>query len=62
MYDCVVDGTPGWGFVNHQSFVTMDHNVAYNFKGSAFVTEDGNEIGSMTYNMAVKVCLIIPVL
>lgn len=54
VYDCVVDGTPGWGFVNHQSFVTMDHNVAYNFKGSAFVTEDGNEIGSMTYNMAVK--------
>lgn len=54
IYDCVVDGTPGWGFVNHQSFVNIDHNVVYNFKGSAFVTEDGNEIGSMTNNIAVK--------
>lgn len=54
VYNCVVDGTPGWGFVNHQSFVNMDNNVAYNFRGSAFVSEDGNEIGSMTNNIAIK--------
>ncbi|MFN3939529.1 MAG: G8 domain-containing protein, partial [Chitinophagales bacterium] len=52
--NCVVNGTPGWGFVNHQSYVQMDQNVVYNFRGSAFVSEDGNEIGSMTGNIAIK--------
>ncbi|MBA4105505.1 MAG: hypothetical protein C0485_07080 [Pirellula sp.] len=50
----VITDSPGWGFVNHQSNVIFDENVAYNVKGSAFVTEDGNEIGSFTRNLALN--------
>jgi len=50
----VITDSPSWGFVNHQSNVIFDENVAYNVKGSAFVTEDGNEIGSFTRNLALN--------
>jgi hypothetical protein len=50
----VVDGSPGWGFVNHSSNVNFETNVAYSVKGSAFVTEDGNEIGLMRANLALS--------
>ncbi len=51
----LVVGSPGWGFVNHQSNVIMENNVAYNIVGAAFVTEDGNEIGVMRGNLAMNV-------
>jgi hypothetical protein len=50
----VVEGSPGWGYVNHSSNVDFINNVAYGVNGSAFVTEDGNEIGSMVRNLAVS--------
>jgi len=50
---CVVNDTPGWGFVNHSSFVQMDNNVAYNFAGAGFVTQDGDEAGDFTHCFAV---------
>jgi hypothetical protein len=50
----VVDGSPGWGYVNHQSHVTMEDNVAFGVVGAAFTTEDGNEIGSMSRNLAMS--------
>lgn len=50
----VITDSPGWGFVNHQSNVIFEENVAYNVKGSAFVTEDGNEIGAFTRNLALN--------
>jgi hypothetical protein len=50
----VVDGSPGWGYVNHQSNVTMDDNVAFGVVGAAFTTEDGNEIGTMRRNLAMS--------
>lgn len=50
----VVHGSPGWGFVNHSSFVDFDSNIAYAVDGSAFVTEAGDEIGSFTGNLAVR--------
>ncbi|MFM7132151.1 MAG: hypothetical protein ACKO0V_22615, partial [bacterium] len=49
----VVD-SPGWGFVNHSSFVNFDHNVAFNVVGSSFVTEAGNELGRFVGNLAIK--------
>jgi len=49
----VVD-SPGWGFVNHQSNVVMENNVAYFVLGASFVTEDGNEIGLMRGNLALQ--------
>ncbi|RIK83993.1 MAG: hypothetical protein DCC67_05440 [Planctomycetota bacterium] len=50
----VVEGSPGWGYVNHSSNVAMEDNVAYQVFGSAFVGEDGNEIGAMRRNLAIS--------
>ncbi len=47
-------GSPGWGFVNHDSHVVMEKNAAYDVFGSAFVTETGNETGAMRNNIAIK--------
>jgi hypothetical protein len=49
----VVVDSPGWGFVNHDSFVNMADNVAFDVVGAAFVTEVGNEIGSFRRNLAI---------
>ncbi len=51
---CVAWGSPGWGFVNHGSHVDFVDNVAYDFAGSGFVTEAGNELGSFTGNVAIR--------
>ncbi|MEM9368873.1 MAG: G8 domain-containing protein, partial [Planctomycetota bacterium] len=50
----VVDGSPGWGLVNHSSNVDMINNVAYGVQGAAFYTEVGDEIGSMVGNIAIR--------
>ena len=49
----IVD-SPGWGVVNHESYVNMLHNVAFNVVGSSFVTEFGDEIGSMVGNLSIR--------
>jgi Ca2+-binding RTX toxin-like protein len=48
----VVD-SPGWGFVNHSSYVDMTNNVAVAVNGAAFVTEVGDEIGGFYNNLAI---------
>ncbi|MCA9259240.1 MAG: G8 domain-containing protein [Planctomycetales bacterium] len=50
----VVINSPGWGYVNHQSHVVMEDNVAFDVVGAAFVGEDGNEIGAMRNNLAIN--------
>ncbi|MCR9197394.1 MAG: G8 domain-containing protein, partial [Planctomycetaceae bacterium] len=50
----VVVGSPGYGFVNHTSNVNFIDNVAYNVAGSAYYTEAGDEIGTMTGNIAIR--------
>jgi hypothetical protein len=50
----VVVGSPGWGYVNHSSYVVMENNVAYDVLGAGFVTEDGNEIGVMRGNLSIN--------
>ncbi len=50
----VVSGNPGWGFVNHSSYVDFIDNVAYDVYGSAFSTEAGDEIGSFQNNIAIR--------
>ena len=49
----VVVDSPGWGFVNHSSYVDMTNNVAYDVHGAAFATEVGDEIGSFVDNIAI---------
>ena len=50
----VVSGNPGWGFVNHSSYVNFIDNVAYDVSGAAFSTEAGDEIGSFENNIAIR--------
>ena len=49
----LVLGSPGWGYVNHQSNVVMENNVALGVVGAGFATEDGNEIGAMRRNLSM---------
>ena len=51
--DCVVWGSPGWGFVNHSSDVEFRRCVAYDFAGAGFVTEAGDEVGLFEDNVAL---------
>ncbi len=50
----VVHGSPGWGMVNHSSFLHARDNVTYNVLGAGFVGEVGNEIGSYRHNIAIR--------
>jgi len=54
VYDCVVNGTVGWGFVSHSSHVDFQRNVAYDFTGAGFVTEFGDELGNFFDNIAIR--------
>jgi hypothetical protein len=49
----VVLDSPGWGFVNHSSYVDIVDNVAYGVRGAAFATEVGDEVGSFIGNVAM---------
>ena len=51
---CVVERNPGWGFVNHDSHVVFEDNVAYDTFGTGFVTEIGNETGAFIRNLSVR--------
>ena len=48
----VVDDSPGWGFVNHSSYVEFTDNVAANVNGAGFATEVGDETGLFRDNIA----------
>ncbi|MGF1480664.1 MAG: G8 domain-containing protein [Cyanophyceae cyanobacterium] len=47
-------GSPGWGFVHHDSHAVMNNNAAYDVFGSAFVSETGNETGEWKNNIAIN--------
>lgn len=49
-----VISSPGWGFVIHGSQVEMTNNASLDVFGSHFVTEDGNEIGVIKNNIAIR--------
>ena len=48
-----VFGSPGWGFVHHDSNALLDNNATYNTFGAGYVAESGNETGSWTDNIAI---------
>jgi G8 domain/Fibronectin type III domain len=54
VYNSVVNGTVGWGFVSHSSHVDFQNNVAYDFSGAGFVTEAGDELGNFDNNIAIR--------
>jgi hypothetical protein len=51
--DSVVIDSPGWGIVNHSSYVNVTDNVVFNAVGASYVTEAGDEIGSFDHNLAM---------
>jgi hypothetical protein len=48
-----VFGSPGWGFVHHDSHAILHDNASYDTFGAAFVAETGNETGQWTNNIAI---------
>ena len=50
----VVQGNPGWGYVNHSSNVDFVDNVAYDIGGAAYNTEVGDEVGSFEDNISIR--------
>ncbi len=51
---CSILDSPGWGVVNHSSYVDIINNVAHDTAGGAFVSEAGDEVGSFIGNLAVR--------
>ena len=49
-----VFGSPGWGFVHHDSHAVLHENASFNTLGAGFVSESGNETGSWTNNIAIQ--------
>ncbi len=49
-----VFGSPGWGYVHHDSNAIFHNNVSFDTFGAGFVAETGNEIGTWTNNLAIK--------
>lgn len=49
-----VFGSPGWGYVHHDSNAIFHNNISFDTFGAGFVAETGNEIGTWTNNLAIK--------
>ncbi|GAB4526847.1 MAG: hypothetical protein Kow00133_15720 [Amphiplicatus sp.] len=47
-------GSPGWGYVHHDSNAILADNAAYDVFGAAFVAELGTETGRWVHNIAIK--------
>ncbi len=50
----VVVDAPGWGYVNHSSYVEFIGNVSFDVVGAGFVSEVGDEVGLFQENLAIK--------
>lgn len=49
-----VFGSPGWGYVHHNSNAVFHDNASFDTFGAGFVAETGNEVGSWTRNIAIR--------
>lgn len=50
---CALWGSPGWGYVNHESYAWFEDNCSYNVLGSHFTDENGSELGGFRRNIAI---------
>ncbi len=48
-----VFGSPGWGYVHHDSNAFLGNNASYDTFGAGFVAETGNETGEWHDNIAI---------
>jgi hypothetical protein len=51
---CVVDGSPGWGFINNGGDVQISDDATYNCYGAGFVAKAGNETGCFMGDLAIR--------
>ena len=49
-----VDGSPGWGVVNHHAHAEVTDSVTHDVFGAGFVSEAGNERGAFRRNFALR--------
>ena len=49
-----VEGSPGWGIVQHDSHAGLEDNVVFDVVGAGIAAESGNEIGWWTDNLTIK--------
>ena len=49
-----INGSPGWGMVQHSANANFIDNVVYNAFGAAYVAENGNDVGNWLRNIAIK--------
>ena len=49
-----VEGSPGWGIVQHDSHAGLEDNVVFDVVGAGIASEAGNEIGWWKNNMTIK--------
>ncbi|MEM9003112.1 MAG: G8 domain-containing protein [Cyanobacteria bacterium P01_F01_bin.86] len=50
-----VNGSPGWGIVQHDSHAIVNDNFVYDIVGAGIVAETGNETGEWNDNLVTKV-------
>ncbi|MGB3617127.1 MAG: G8 domain-containing protein, partial [Catalinimonas sp.] len=50
---CALWGSPGWGYVNHESSVWFRNNASFGVFGSHFTDENGTELGGFIGNIAI---------
>ncbi|MEO0370767.1 MAG: hypothetical protein AAF231_04845, partial [Pseudomonadota bacterium] len=48
-----VYGSPGWGFVHHESNAILENNATYDTFGAGYVAENGTETGAWIDNIAI---------
>ena len=49
-----IEGSPGWGLVQHDSHAGLEDNVVFDVVGAGIAAESGNEIGWWTDNIVIK--------
>ncbi len=49
-----VEGSPGWGIVQHDAHAGLEDNVVFDVVGAGIAAEAGNEVGWWTDNLTIK--------
>jgi hypothetical protein len=49
-----VFGSPGWGYVHHDSNAHLENNASFDTFGAGYVAETGNETGAWVDNIAIN--------
>ncbi|MFK7942130.1 MAG: G8 domain-containing protein [Paracoccaceae bacterium] len=58
MSNCVADGSPGWGIVDHNNDMDIDTCAAHNFFGCGIVAEAGSETGKWINNLVMHTSVV----